>query len=45
MKIQNQGFDHVEFVVNDIAPHAAVYKRMGFEKIGERNDAEAGLRT
>lgn len=36
MKFQNQGFDHVEFVVRDLAPHASMYERMGFEKIGER---------
>lgn len=36
MKIQNQGFDHVEFTVKNIAQHAKTYERMGFEKIGER---------
>ncbi len=36
MKIQNQGFDHVEFIVRDLPQHASMYERMGFEKIGER---------
>ena len=36
MKILNQGFDHVEFIVNDISHHAKIYERMGFEKLGER---------
>ena len=30
MKILNQGFDHVEFAVKDIAQHARTYERMGF---------------
>ena len=45
MKIQNQGFDHVEFVVADIAAHAAMYKRMGFEKVGERSLPKRGLKS
>lgn len=36
MKILNQGFDHVEFVVQDIRHHALMYSRMGFQKIGQR---------
>ncbi len=40
MKIQNQGFDHVEFVVKDLAHHERMYQRMGFEKIGERKATE-----
>ena len=36
MKFLNQGFDHVEFVVNDVAAQGRVYERMGFEKLGER---------
>lgn len=45
MKIQNQGFDHVEFIVNDIAKHAATYQRMGFEKVGARALPAKGLRS
>jgi len=42
MEIQNQGFDHVEFVVNDVRSMGAVFERLGFERIGERKlDAEA----
>lgn len=45
MKIQNQGFDHVEFVVNDIAQQAKTYERMGFEKVGERHLTEKGTKS
>jgi 4-hydroxyphenylpyruvate dioxygenase len=45
MKIQNQGFDHVEFIVNDIAKHARTYERMGFEKVGERHLKEKGTKS
>jgi 4-hydroxyphenylpyruvate dioxygenase len=45
MKILNQGFDHVEFIVKDIDQHASMYKRMGFEKIGERRLAAKGTRS
>jgi 4-hydroxyphenylpyruvate dioxygenase len=45
IRIQNQGFDHVEFIVNDIAAHAKTYERMGFEKIGERHLEAKGLRS
>lgn len=45
MKIQNQGFDHVEFIVNDIAAHARTYERMGFEKVGERILSAKGLKS
>lgn len=43
MKIQNQGFDHVEFVVADVKKHAGMYTRMGFEKIGTRNVPDRGV--
>jgi len=43
MKIKNQGFDHVEFVVNDIGQHAKMYQSMGFEKIGSRKLNARGL--
>ncbi|MFN7684724.1 MAG: 4-hydroxyphenylpyruvate dioxygenase [Oligoflexia bacterium] len=42
MKIQNQGFDHVEFVVNDAVAQGRVYERMGFEKLGERRSESQG---
>jgi 4-hydroxyphenylpyruvate dioxygenase len=42
MKIQNQGFDHVEFVVNDALAQGKVYERMGFEKLGSRTLASQG---
>jgi 4-hydroxyphenylpyruvate dioxygenase len=45
LKIQNQGFDHVEFIVEAIAPHARVYERMGFEKVGERHLPKRGIRS
>ncbi len=45
MKIQNQGFDHVEFVVHDISKHAPIYQRMGFEKIGDRSQPARGMKS
>ncbi|MEK6579261.1 MAG: 4-hydroxyphenylpyruvate dioxygenase [Bdellovibrionota bacterium] len=45
MKIQNQGFDHVEFIVEDISKHTPIYERMGFEKIGERTLKQKGTRS
>ena len=45
MKIQNQGFDHVEFIVNDVAAHARTYERMGFEPVGERHLPARGIRS
>ncbi|MGE0616675.1 MAG: 4-hydroxyphenylpyruvate dioxygenase [Bacteriovoracia bacterium] len=45
MKIQNQGFDHVEFVVSDLTRHEDMYRRMGFEKIGERFSKVKGSHT
>jgi 4-hydroxyphenylpyruvate dioxygenase len=45
MRIQNQGFDHVEFAVEEIGKHAATYRRMGFEKVGESRLAAKGLRS
>lgn len=44
-KIQNQGFDHVEFIVRSIAQRETVYTRMGFEKIGERRSEKRGTRS
>lgn len=45
MKVQNQGFDHVEFVVKEFADHRSMYERMGFEKIGERSLPERGIES
>lgn len=45
MEILNQGFDHVEYSVKSIAPMEAVFQRMGFEKIGERQLAQQGTKT
>ena len=45
MKIQNQGFDHVEFIVNSVDQQAKVYTRMGFEKVGERRLPAQGTRS
>ncbi|MBU6374577.1 MAG: 4-hydroxyphenylpyruvate dioxygenase [Bdellovibrionales bacterium] len=45
MKIQNQGFDHVEFIVHDISTHTRTYERMGFEKLGERHLKDKGTRS
>lgn len=36
MKMQNQGFDYIEFTVGELRPHVNMYEDMGFEKIGER---------
>jgi 4-hydroxyphenylpyruvate dioxygenase len=45
MKILNQGFDHVEFIVRDIEKHSSMYKRMGFERIGERKLSSKGTKS
>jgi len=45
MKIQNQGFDHVEFSVDDIQSHRGIYERMGFECVGERHLPRSGTRS
>lgn len=45
MKIQNQGFDHVEYIVKDIAAQGRIYERMGFEKVGHRKLAKKGLES
>lgn len=44
MKILNQGFDHVEFVVANASHHEQTWKRMGFEKIADVSQAEIGTR-
>lgn len=45
MRFQNQGFDHVEYVVNDISTYAPAFTRMGFEKIGERKLPGRGIKS
>jgi 4-hydroxyphenylpyruvate dioxygenase len=45
MKILNQGFDHVEFIVRSIDQHRSMYEKMGFEKIGERKIPGRGTRS
>jgi 4-hydroxyphenylpyruvate dioxygenase len=45
VEIINQGFDHVEFVVNDARPMGMVFQRMGFEKLGERELPDQGTKT
>ena len=44
MKILNQGFDHVEYSVNQIAHHEETWKRMGFEKIADVEVPSKGAR-
>lgn len=45
MQIQNQGFDHVEFIVKDVQAHGRVYERMGFERVGERHLKDRGTQS
>lgn len=45
MKILNQGFDHIEFVVHKIAHRAETYRKMGFERVGVRVAPERGTRS
>lgn len=45
MEILSQGFDHVEYSLKAIAPMEAVFQRMGFEKIGDRNLPQQGTKT
>lgn len=45
MKIQNQGFDHVEYVLRSIAPLEQRYRGMGFEVIGRRELPPRGIRS
>ena len=44
MKFLNQGFDHVEFVVNQISNHEQTWKRLGFEKIADVEVPTKGAR-
>lgn len=45
MKIQNQGFDHVEVIVDRIADQEQTYLKQGFEKVGERHLKARGIRS
>lgn len=45
LTLLNHGFDHIEFVVDDIQKHASMYKGLGFEKVGERNLSDRGIRS
>ncbi|RYZ72367.1 MAG: 4-hydroxyphenylpyruvate dioxygenase [Proteobacteria bacterium] len=45
MKFLNVGFDHIEFIVNKISEHDAVYTRMGFEVVGSRELPQRGIRS
>lgn len=45
MKILNQGFDHVEFVLDKLETHLNTWQRFGFEKIGEAVSVDQGKRS
>lgn len=45
MKIQHQGFDHVEFIVQDVDAHGRMYEKLGFEKVGDRRLPAKGTRS
>lgn len=45
MKILNTGFDHVEYIVKDIAKLSPVFSRMGFEKVGSRHLNSRGIKS
>lgn len=45
MKFKNTGFDFVEFVVKKISNLSPIYRSMGFECVGSRNNTEKGLRS
>ncbi len=44
MRILNQGFDHVEYIVSDLAKYAGMFQRLGFEKVGQTHLAAKGLK-
>ncbi len=44
MKLLNQGFDHVEFSVNEISSHEAKWAALGFEKIADTKVPAKGAR-
>lgn len=45
MKIQNQGFDHIEFVVGNLSQHVRMWEKMGFEKTGSRDGKKSGIES
>lgn len=45
MRIQNQGFDHVEFVVGDLDRHSKMWEALGFERIGSRKMPARGIES
>lgn len=45
LKLLNEGIDHVEFVVRDLAQLGEVYRKLGFEKVGSRNLSARGIRS
>jgi 4-hydroxyphenylpyruvate dioxygenase len=45
LKFINQGFDHVEFVVNEIASHQKCWTDMGFEVISDTTQPASGSRS
>ncbi len=44
MKLLNQGFDHVEFVVADISLHEQTWEKIGFEKTADVQVPSKGCR-
>jgi 4-hydroxyphenylpyruvate dioxygenase len=44
MKLLNQGFDHVEFVVTDLSVHEQMWEKMGFEKTADVRVVSKGCR-
>jgi len=45
IEVQNHGFDHVEYIVDDVRKLEATYHRMGFETVGRRENLRAGTRS
>lgn len=45
MEFKRQGFDHVEFVVKNSARMESIFKRMGFQKMGERKLPSQGTQS
>ena len=44
MKLLNQGFDHVEFVVSDLSVHEQMWTKIGFEKTADVQVSSKGCR-
>jgi 4-hydroxyphenylpyruvate dioxygenase len=44
MRLLNQGFDHVEFVVSDLSTHETLWEKMGFEKTADVGVPSKGCR-